>query len=255
MRKNKRKKDDHHVDESWLLPYSDLLTLLVALFIVLFAMSEIDVQKYDEMSAFFKSEFSSGNQGIMEHPIPVPDVEEQEEENEEQEEEKKPDDGQTELMNLQELQKKIDNYIVDNKLTESLETGLSDEGLMISIKSDISFDSGSAEVNQDGREIAQEISHLLITDPPHHIIISGHTDDVPQNNSQYGSNWELSVMRAVNFMSLVLDNDGLDAAKFSAKGYGEHQPIVPNNSLENRAKNRRVEVLILPNFDIGEHVE
>ena len=252
MRKNKRKKEDHHVDESWLLPYSDLLTLLVALFIVLFAMSEIDVQKHDEMSAFFKSEFSSGDKGIMEFPVPVPDKETQEKDKKEQE---KTDQGQTELINLQEIQKKIDNYIMENKLTESLETGLSDEGLMVSIKSDISFDSGSAEVNREGREIAREISHLLITDPPHHIVISGHTDNVPQNNTKFGSNWELSVMRAVNFMSLVLDNGKLDAAKFSAKGFGEHQPIVPNDSQENRAKNRRVEVLILPNFDIAQHVD
>lgn len=253
MRKHRRKKEDHHVDESWLLPYSDLLTLLVALFIVLFAMSEIDVQKYEEMSAFFKSEFSSGDKGIMEHPIPVPEVEEQEKE--EKEKEEKPDEAREELLNLQELQKKINNYIAKNNLTESLETKLSDEGLMISIKNDISFDPGTAEVNDEGSEIASEISKLLITDPPHQIIISGHTDDVPQNSARFGSNWELSVMRAVNFMSLVLENDRLDPAKFSAKGFGEHQPIVPNDSDANRSKNRRVEVLILPNFDIGNHID
>src|SRR5690606_28692228 len=145
--------------------------------------------------------------------------------------------------------KKINNYIAKNNLTESLETKLSDEGLMISIKNDISFDPGTAEVNDEGSEIASEISKLLITDPPHQIIISGHTDDVPQNSARFGSNWELSVMRAVNFMSLVLENDRLDPAKFSAKGFGEHQPIVPNDSDANRSKNRRVEVLILPNFD------
>src|SRR5690606_9291478 len=112
MRKHRRKKEDDHVDESWLLPYSDLVTLLVALFIVLFAMSEIDVQKYEEMSAFFKSEFSSGDKGIMEHPIPVPEVEEQEKE--EKEKEEKPDEAREELLNLQELQKKINNYIAKN---------------------------------------------------------------------------------------------------------------------------------------------
>ncbi|WP_042142589.1 flagellar motor protein MotB [Paucisalibacillus sp. EB02] len=253
MRKHRRNKENHHVDESWLLPYSDLLTLLVALFIVLFAMSEIDIQKYEEMSAFFKSEFSSGDKGIMEHPKSVPEVENQEKE--EQEKEEQPDVGQTELLHLQELQKKINNYITQNNLTESLATDLSDEGLMISIKNDVSFDPGSAEVNEGGQEIAAEISQLLYTDPPHQIIISGHTDNVPMNNARFGSNWELSVMRAVNFMSLVLENNQLDPAKFSAKGFGEHQPIVPNDSEVNRSRNRRVEVLILPNYDIGNHID
>ncbi|MBC5637935.1 flagellar motor protein MotB [Ornithinibacillus sp. BX22] len=251
MKKNKRKKAEHHVDESWLLPYSDLLTLLVALFIVLFAMSEIDVKKYEELSTFFRSEFSSGDKGIMEHPVPSPELKEQQEVEEQNQNHK---DGQHELQNLQELQKRIDAYIQENGLTESLGTNLSGEGLMITIKNDISFEPGSAEVNQGGIKIANEISRLLYTDPPHQVVISGHTDDVPMNNEQFGSNWELSVMRAVNFMTLILDNEQLDPAKFSAKGFGEHQPLVPNNSAENRAINRRVEVLILPNYDITEHL-
>ncbi|WP_010099542.1 OmpA family protein [Ornithinibacillus scapharcae] len=134
-------------------------------------------------------------------------------------------------------------------------TDLSDQGLMITIENDVSFDPGSAEVNQAGIEIASEISKLLYTDPPHEVIISGHTDDIPMNNAEFGSNWELSVMRAVNFMTLILDNNELDPTKFSAMGYGEYKPIVPNTSAENRTMNRRVEVLILPNFDIGEHIQ
>lgn len=251
MKKNKRKKAEHHVDESWLLPYSDLLTLLVALFIVLFAMSEIDVKKYEELSTFFRSEFSSGDKGIMEHPVPSPELKEQQEVEEQNQDHK---DGQHELQNLQELQKRIDAYIQENGLAESLGTNLSGEGLMITIKNDISFEPGSAEVNQGGIKIANEISRLLYTDPPHQVVISGHTDDVPMNNEQFGSNWELSVMRAVNFMTLILDNEQLEPAKFSAKGFGEHQPLVPNDSAENRAINRRVEVLILPNYDITEHL-
>jgi chemotaxis protein MotB len=263
VKKNK-KKEEHHVDESWLLPYSDLLTLLVALFIVLFAMSEIDTKKYEELAAVFKNEFSSGDEGIMENEAPTPQNQtpkEQENEEEEieketeQEKEQQEEEGKTELLNLQELQKKINQYILTNNLSESLETQLSDEGLMISIKNDISFDSGSAEVNRAGKEIADEISELLYTDPPHQIVISGHTDDVPMNNEQFGSNWELSVMRAVNFMSLVLENEKLDPTKFSAKGFGEFKSVAPNNTAENRAKNRRVEVLILPNYNISGQID
>lgn len=254
MRKKKRKKDDQHVDESWLLPYSDLLTLLVALFIVLFASSEIDSVKYEKIAAFFKSEFSSGDSGIIQQPVPFPERDPVEEQTKE-ENEVIEDRGHLELVSLQELREKIDSYIESNDLTQSLETKLSSEGLMISILNDVSFDPGSADVSREGQEIAKEIANLLYTDPPHQIVISGHTDDVPMNNEIFGSNWELSVMRAVNFMTLILENENLDPARFSAKGYGEHRPVVPNTSAENRTKNRRVEVLILPNYDITEQLK
>lgn len=257
MKKTKKKHEEHHVDESWLLPYADLLTLLVALFIVLFAMSEIDTKKYEELSAVFRNEFASGNDGIMDNPSPIPptEVSPETKDKEEEHDKEKTEEGTTELLNLQELQERINNYINENNLTASLATQLSEEGLMITIKNDISFDSGSAVVKQDGREVAREISNLLYTDPPHQVVISGHTDDVPMNNGEFGSNWELSVMRAVNFMNLVLENEDLDPTTFSAKGFGEYKPLVPNDSTENRAKNRRVEVLILPNYDIAGQIE
>src|SRR5699024_12153933 len=92
----------------------------------------------------------------------------------------------------------------------------------------------------------------------HQVVVSGHADDRPIHNVEIASNWELSVIRAVNFMGLLLENDNLDPERFSAKGFGEHQPLLPNTSEENRAKNRRVEDLILPNYDLqaeGENEE
>lgn len=109
------------------------------------------------------------------------------------------------------------------------------------------FDSGRADVREEDIAVAKEISDLLVTDPPHNVIISGHTDNVPIRNSNFSSNWELSVMRAVNFMKIILENEQLDPRMFSAKGFGEFQPIASNDTEEGKAKNRRVEVLILPN--------
>src|SRR5699024_186604 len=131
-------------------------------------------------------------------------------------------------------------------LTKALGTQLTDEGLLITLSTDFSFTSGSAYVNDTGREIAQEVAKFLYTNPPHEIIISGHADDRPMYNDEFKSNWELSVMRSVNFMVILLENDRLKPEKFSAKGYGEYQPLVLNSNSENRAKNRRVEVLIRP---------
>ncbi|MBP2078871.1 flagellar motor protein MotB [Oceanobacillus polygoni] len=254
----RRKKKQAHIDESWLLPYSDLLTLLVALFIVLFAMSDINVQKYEQLSGVFRDQFSGGGSGILEnHEVPVKtpvdsgELEKENQEDPEEEMEETISDGEGELLHLEELNSTIQNYIYENNLVDAFGTELTEEGLLITIVNDVFFDSGSAEVRQDGITIAQEVSNLLHTEPPHQIVISGHADDVPIGTSQYESNWELSVTRALNFMRLVLENEALDPTLFSAKGFGEYNPIVPNTSKENRAKNRRVEVLILPNYEIN----
>lgn len=250
MRKKNQSSEETKVDDSWLLPYADMLTLLLALFIILFAMSEVDAQKYSELAQFFKSEFSSGKQGMLENdPTEVP-VKKQEEADDEYIDNAEKSQGIQELYQLTTLKNKVNDYISKNNLSHVLGTMLTDEGLLITILNDISFDSGSAKVKKEGITIAKEMASFLYTDPPHQIVISGHADDVPMNNDEFSSNWELSVMRAVNFMGVLLENDNLDPECFSAKGFGEHQPIVPNTSVENRAKNRRVEVLILPNYEI-----
>jgi chemotaxis protein MotB len=252
MRK-RRKKGEHKMDDSWLLPYADLLTLLLALFIVLFSMSEMDAQKYEELSRVFKSEFSNGKsileEGIAPQQTSLPENEDDEEEEEEENEEVE-SNHMRELRELQELQKGINNYISESNLSNILETSLTDEGLLITILNDVSFDSGKAIVKEKGQEIAKEVAEFLVTDPPHQIVVSGHADDRPMHNKEFASNWELSVTRALNFMALLLRNESLDPTRFSAKGFGEHKPIVPNTSEENMAKNRRVEVLILPNYEI-----
>lgn len=250
--RRKRKKQEHKMDDSWLLPYADLLTLLLALFIVLFSMSNLDAQKYDELSRIFKSEFTHGTsileEGSSSEEIPI-DFDKKNDDIKE-EDQVIEDDHTRELQQLQEIQEGINDYISESDLLSIIETSLTDEGLLLTIVNDISFDPGKAIVKEDGQEIAQEVSEFLITDPPHQIVVSGHADDRPMNNHEFGSNWELSVTRAVNFMAILLENESLDPTRFSAKGFGEHRPIVPNTSEENRAKNRRVEVLILPNFEI-----
>lgn len=241
------------MDESWLLPYSDLLTLLLALFIVLFAMSEVDTQKYKELAQVFKSEFSNGA-GPLDESLVVTDDLEQDKKDESGNDRDSEETNKTktkveiEREQLKKLQQDIDNYIIENNLTDLIGTDLMSEGLLITVLTDVTFDTGSAEVNEKGRKIATDVSEFLDTNPPHHIVVSGFADDRPIHNEVYASNWELSAIRAVNFMKLILENENLDPARFSSKGYGEHHPIVPNTTEKNRAKNRRVEVLIQPNY-------
>ena len=236
-RRNKKKKHDEHIDETWLIPYSDMLTLLFALFIVLFAMSSIDAAKFKQMAVAFRSELAggTGNKEFLSDQKPN-------EEKELSEAEVK----QQEMNELKAVQKGIDKYIEENKLSSSFKTDLTEKGLKVTILENVLFDSGKADVKLESLNIAKEMSNLLVSTSPREITVSGHTDNVPIANAQFASNWELSTQRAVNFMQVLLQNKELQPEKFSAVGYGEYRSIAPNDTQEGKAKNRRVEVFILP---------
>ncbi|HAQ07754.1 MAG TPA: flagellar motor protein MotB [Bacillus bacterium] len=248
MSRRRKKKEHHeeHMDESWLIPYADLLTLLLALFIVLFAMSSVDAVKFQQMSKAFNDVFTGGT-GVFDFQSPLPEGQ-MESPDERKEDVEKHDevDGAKDFEELLAVQNKVNSYIEEKKLKDKLETSLTDEGLLVSIRDNVLFESGRAEVRTEDLNIANEIANLLIMDPPRNIIISGHTDNVPIRTARYESNWELSVMRAVEFMKIILKNQQLDPRWFSAKGFGEFQPVASNDSAEGKAKNRRVEILILP---------
>jgi chemotaxis protein MotB len=251
----KKKHHEEHIDETWLIPYADMLTLLLALFIVLFAMSEIDANKFKQMASAFRNEFTSGT-GVMEEQAtiptpdsnPIPDAKLGDKLSEAEQD--RMDKAKKELEALEELQKKINAYIQSNKLTSSLQTQLTENGLLITILDNALFDSGSAVVKPGSREIGKKLSELLVTNPPRNIVIAGHTDNVPISTPSIQSNWELSAFRGINFMRVLLENPALKPKQVSASGYGEYRPKADNKTAEGRAKNRRVEVLVLPNVNL-----
>lgn len=259
-KKDKPIRKEEKISETWLLPYADMLTLLLALFIVLFAMSEIDIKKFERLAYIFQTEFLGGA-GVIEDGVsivpeetPVDGLEDKEDDEEGKDESEVPESVE-EYEKLLAIQEQLEKYIALNSLTDTLGTKLTGEGLLITVRTDVTFDSGSAHVKPEGVEIAKEIAKMLQTDPPHEIVVNGHTDDVPIYNEQFKSNWELSTMRAIQFLYLLLEYSDIEPKYFSARGYGEYKPIVPNTNEENRSKNRRVEVLILPNYDIEDEVE
>ena len=245
----RKKKHEEHIDESWLIPYADVLTLLLALFIVLFAASEVDSQKFQQISDSF-NEVLQGGSGVLEHeasveqfgdtvqlpsPAELEDIEKTSQMTLEQD-----------LKELVELQEKIEGYIEDKGLSTKLETEMTSKGLVLQITEGVLYYSGSADITEDSRTIAEEISNLLVTDPARKILIEGHTDNVPTASDKFPSNWELSSARAINFMKILLENEDLEPEKFSATGYAEYQPVASNDTEKGRAENRRVEVLISP---------
>ncbi|WP_349409207.1 flagellar motor protein MotB [Pseudalkalibacillus sp. SCS-8] len=254
MLKTRRKKKEEHIDETWLIPYADMLTLLLALFIVLFAVSTVDAAKFENMANSFKTALNGGT-GPLEYTSPESIIEQTSIPTSENAlipiDDEKKDNGELDRLQLKALQEKIDDYIDKNNLNKSLKTQLTESGLIITILDKALFDSGSAHVKKEAVGLAKEISQLLVTDPPRQIVIAGHTDNVPIKNAAFRSNWELSAHRSINFMELLLQNKKLDPTKFSQAGFGEYQPVASNDTREGRAKNRRVEVKILPFNDVN----
>lgn len=245
----RKKKHEEHVDEAWLLPYADILTLLLALFIVLFAASEVDSKKFQAISSSFNSELQGGT-GILDQEAPVESLDpsttaklNEDLPSGESEEEILAAKDQQEL---EDFQTKIEAYIDEKGLSPRLQTEMTVKGLMVTIREGVLFESGSADIIGGSETIADEISNLLVSDPPRMIFIEGHTDNIPAGTKEYPTNWELSSARAINFMKILLENDDLDPEKFSATGYSEYHPIATNDTPEGRTENRRVEVLISP---------
>ncbi len=249
----RRHKHDHeeHMDESWLVPYADILTLLLALFIVLFASSQVDQKKFEQIKMSFQAALSGGP-SFMENVSPVPSqnsvgvANKGKEENDSKSELEKQMQEETEQ--LMELKRKIDQYIDEKGLTTQLDTQLDNQQLKITISDNTLFASGSAQLKPESRELAGTISELLEQYPNYEVVVSGHTDNVPIKTSQFPSNFHLSAERALTFMAVLLENPNVGQERFSSVGYSEYKPVASNDTAEGRAQNRRVEVSIVRNI-------
>lgn len=166
----------------------------------------------------------------------------------------------SELSDLKELTEKQKKELsrMENQ-AEELEKQLNDEiqkgeirlkkyhdRIIINIDDRISFDSGQSELKKNFLPTLEKISKILAHYPEYYIIIEGHTDDVPIKTARFRNNWQLSTERALAVLDHLLKNSELDPRRFSAAGYGEYRPIVSNDTKENRALNRRVDIVVIP---------
>ena len=255
MGRKHKEHHEEHADETWLVPYADLLTLLLALFIVLFAMGKTDQKKFEEVGRSFNVAFGGGAPAFFEFnqtppqvsPLDVPPPPVQQFNVTVL---GAPVTGPTqqslrETVQLIQLKEALDKYIREKGLGGEIDTTLSEEGLRIRIREAALFRSGESELLPEARKLASEMAKLLVG-LTQQIVISGHTDNVPINTARFPTNWELSSSRSVNFMRfLFYESPALKPAQFSAVGYGEYRPVGPNTTPEGRAQNRRVEVWVL----------
>jgi chemotaxis protein MotB len=268
-KKNKQKKhSEEEGGEAWLLPYSDLMTLLLAVFIVLFAVSKVDQQKAEDISNAFKG-MLTGSEGVMAeegnsiiHQYITEDIDEIASEADSTEENENNEDnavqesnsvsqedlvkflGQDELNKLVELQTRLDVIFEKTEMTDNISTSIDLRGLVISLNNAILFDSGSTEIKTEHEDTLIKIAEI-IRSVNNYIRVEGHTDNRPISTSIYPSNWELSTARAARVVRLFTEECNIPAEKLVAVGYGEYKPVADNSTEEGREKNRRIDIIIL----------
>ncbi|MEW9052677.1 MAG: flagellar motor protein MotB [Neobacillus sp.] len=234
---------EEHIDESWLIPYADLLTLLLALFIVLYAASTVDKVKYQSIMEAFQSELTGtkieSQQAGLSPTMPLPEPNQgllEEEATEEEAEE-----GNDEELDV--LKSQLESFIAENYLEDMVSLKVTEKGIEVSLKDLILFDSGKAELKGVSFQTLNGIVGLINT-VPNMISIEGHTDDVPTDKTIYASNWELSSARALSVLN-YFETQKVEAKRMQFSGFGEYQPLYPNDSADHRQANRRVTIVIL----------
>lgn len=248
MRK-KKKNHEEHMDETWLLPYSDMLTLLLALFITMFAMGQIDKEKFNNVAKQFNVIFSGGS-GISDGDgnsivsIGGPDGSDT----------TGMSDSQIEDTKMTEIKKNLEEEIEQEGYGDRIKIDLNGEGLEIAIQDVALFDSGDAEVLSDVSPILLKISNML-KELDNQIRVVGYTDNVPISNNKFRSNWDLSASRAINVMDFMVSYGGIKEENVSIQAYGQYKPKTSNDTEEGKAKNRRVEIYVVRNFPVDEEEE
>lgn len=242
-RRHLEEEHEEHIDESWLIPYADILTLLLALFIVLFASSEVDKTKFQSIMDAFKSELSGTKIDSEQSGLTITQQGEKEKSETDTTSETPAPSQSQEDIELDNLKKQLEAYVVSNGLEAMVSLQETRRGVEIVLKDVLLFDSGKAILKESSHPTLDAFVNLFNT-LPNAISIEGHTDNVPIGNAAYPSNWELSSARAVSvlhyFSSKNIPND-----RMQFTGFGEFQPIQPNDTDEHRQENRRVNIVIL----------
>jgi chemotaxis protein MotB len=212
----------------WLLTYADMITLLLALFIILFSISTINKVKLQRLVRDLGGGFNS--QDAINNP---------------------PNGMTTSATkdDLQAMQSQLQSYISSNNLQNKVQTKITRDGkkreLIITLLSDKQlFDSGKADLKPGTKKILDEVYRQL-KGRANEVRVEGNTDNVPISNEQFPSNWELSSARADGVARYFIEDDGLAPRRISALGYGEYRPRFPNDTEAHRSANRRVDVVIL----------
>lgn len=239
----------------WMVTFSDLMTLILVFFILLFSMSVVDATKFRAVAESFQQRaifdfypslipFENPAEDISVKKDPFDDVNDPF-----KDVRKKDKDNDHEL---DKLIQEIQEFLEENELTEVVSASRDDRGVVLILQERTLFDSGEAQILEGAKPFLTKVGTLLEV-IPNLVKVEGHTDSRPISTFRYPSNWELSGARASSVIRYLIDESDLDPYRFIAVGYGDTRPVAPNTTPENLQKNRRVVIVISdPNYSINE---
>ena len=279
----KRKEDPPPAGSpAWMATFSDLMNLLLCFFVLLFSMSTIEEEKWNELVASMNSSFSIFNagstaigEGILisngvsqlneldqfinstgkaaDNETPGEDMKEQDkskdiDENERSEAEKLAEAlekiEQQNLQNNESLAEVVEEAVRESKMGDQIEVSFTAQYVQLTMKGALLFESGSADLKEDSKKVLDKAAIILQRYAKGIIEIEGHTDNVPMSSMKFADNEELSSARALSVFYYLSENSLLDPANLRHSGMGERAPIADNSTPEGRSQNRRVEIRI-----------
>ncbi|MGH9377344.1 MAG: OmpA family protein [Terriglobia bacterium] len=253
---SRKKKAEGHVNhERWLISYADFITLLFALFVVLFASSQVDKRKtvavaqaiqiaFQQMGVFSNNKGSETLEKIRLLANANPNTPQT-----------TPAPMSGRLPNvlsgpkymkgeLEGIKTALGRALAPEIQRRSVNLTITREGLVVSLQEIGFFDSGSAVLKPGAMPALSKIAGIL-SQTPQNIRVEGHTDDVPIHNAKFASNWELSTARATEVLNVLITQLGIPPQRLSAAGYAKFHPVAPNTTVQGRARNRRVDIVVL----------
>lgn len=233
-----RQDENCGVTSGWLTTFNDLVTLLMVFFVLLFAMGTMDKLRMEEFQSALQSGLGVLGPGsrvsiaVKQSQTPISAL-------------GQISQGKNETEPEGELveQDPFDDKVSEFAAQSGINVRYSKQGIHISFEGGLVFDFGQANINAKGFEFLDKIA-ALIQQNTYAVRVEGHTDNVPIHTQRFPSNWELSIARAVGVVNYFIETGKINPQRLSAVGYGESRPLLANNSPVNRAKNRRVEIVL-----------
>ncbi|MFP4457602.1 MAG: flagellar motor protein MotB [Clostridia bacterium] len=244
-----RKKPGDDGPDEWIVTYSDMVTLLLAFFILLFSFSSVDATKWQALVESFTGEVAfmedESTSSILEDNYSVIDtghstVKDDREEN-------PPTDAEVERArrDFRSLYMALSEYNDENGL--NMEVTMLGTEIRIRLANNLLFNSAKADLNSLANKTLLDLTEIIkeYDDILDRLVLEGHTDNLPINNSEFRDNFELSLERALNVLYYFKYQGDFDPRKLIAMGYGEYNPVATNDTVEGRAENRRTDILLV----------
>ncbi|SDI78814.1 flagellar motor protein MotS [Natribacillus halophilus] len=227
--------------KQWLTTFSDMVLIMLVFFIMLFSISVVDAQRFQELIDSFQG------QDILDQAPSI--VAEDMEESTANIDDGQGHDTDAEEDELEALVEEVEGYIERNELEDMITATREARGVKLVLQDRLLFDTGEAYILDEAEPFLDETISIL-EELPYTVEVEGHTDDRPINTYRYPSNWELSTARASSVIRYFAEEGDLERSRFVATGYGDTQPVVSNDSSENMQENRRVVIFITdPDFE------